>query len=570
MTESHAEDKWRRQFDALRQVSLELVSETDVEKLLATILHHAIDLLAGDDGVFFQYRPDLDCLEWQVSVASDPPFHDLFLHRGEGLAGRAWESGQICQVADYNNWEGRSFPFTVFPNRSIIAAPLAWRDEFLGVLTVGVCRHHTFSADDETALGFFAAQAAVAIHNARIHAQSQRRVRELTVIHETTRSLSQLRLPAALAQEIIRILGTVVEYDYGAVLTIDRQNGMLLPFALSEPGQRPGFTEQDRASLLSRGIRLGHGIPGWVAQHGESVRLGNVHTDPRYPSLRTDIRSALCAPLLVDGRVMGVIDTETTRPDAYSAADQQLLETVAAQIAIAIQNAQLLAREQAAGQESRNLAAYLQTALENERTRISRLIHDNFGQALTALKFDLFWLRRQLSGMQTIDDKIGEMTGLIDRTIVQVRQLSSELRPGLLDDLGLPAALEWLGEDFARRTEIEVQVTCPDDLPDVPAELATALYRICQEALTNVARHSGASRLQIVLSRTRREWLLDICDNGRGIDANVESDAGSLGLIGMRERIFPFGGTIAFVGRPGQGTMVRVRVPLVTAEGSVR
>ncbi|HRJ41184.1 MAG TPA: GAF domain-containing sensor histidine kinase, partial [Caldilineaceae bacterium] len=512
--------------------------------------------------VFFLYRPDLDRLEWRVSVDSRISFRGATLGRGQGLAGRVWESGQVRQVADYNEWEGQAGVFTGRPERSVIGAPLIWREEFLGVLTISVHRHHTFSAQDGELLRFFADQASVAVHSARLHEQSQRRVQDLTVIHETTRSLSYLRTPEDLAQEIIRILERVLGYDYGAVLLVDRPGEILIPFALSEQGKGIDFVEEDKAYVRSRSVRLGQGITGWVAQHGESVRLGDVREDPRYYSVRTDIRSELCVPLLAEGRVIGVINTETTRLNAYSPADQRLLETVAAQIAIAIQNAYLLEREQTASQELRNLAGYLQTALEDERTRISRLIHDNFGQALTALKFDIFWLGRQLVGGAVVQSKIAAMSGLIDSTIEQVRQLSSELRPGMLDDLGLAAALEWLGEDFARRTDIEVRSTVTDPALEMSPDLATALYRISQEALTNVARHAAASQLFIILQKEDEEWLLEIRDNGRGIDPAAERDTHSLGILGMRERIHPFGGEIAFAGSPGMGTTVRIRVPV--------
>ena len=153
-----------QQFDALRQIALELVAETDIERLLTTILRHAIDLLDGDDGAFFQYDPDQDRIEWQVAVNAQFSSSRLFLHRGEGAAGRAWASNQVFQVADHNHWAGRSPPFTVFPDRSIISAPLALREEFLGVLPAGVYRQHTFSTSDDAVREFFASHAAVAIH----------------------------------------------------------------------------------------------------------------------------------------------------------------------------------------------------------------------------------------------------------------------------------------------------------------------------------------------------------------------------------------------------------------------
>lgn len=550
-----------RRFDAARRIAIELISETDLEMLLQMIIRHAIELLAADDGVFFLHRSDVNLLEWRISVNADLSFEGIRLARGEGLAGRAWDRGRILQVTDYNNWEGRSAAFAGRPNRSVIAAPLSWRNDFLGVMTFSVGAPRFFTDSEVELLGFFATQTAVAVHNAKVNEENQRRVRDLTVIHEATRALARLRSPGELALEIIRILEQMVAFEYSAVLLLDPDSNLLLPFALSAQGKDPVFVEEDKRYVFSQGPQVGKGITGWVALHGESVRLDDVRTDPRYFAMRDDIRSELCVPLVSDGQVIGVINTETTRSYAYTPADQRLLETVAGQFAIAIQNSQLLERERHASQELRNLTAYLQTALEEERTHISRLIHDNFGQALTALKFDLFWLRQRLPGMAEVEAKIAGMSALIDQTINGVRRLSSQLRPGILDDLGLTAALEWQAEEFALRTGVDTQVVCDEDHPELARELATLFFRISQEALTNVARHAQATTVRIHLYRTTGEWVLEVQDNGIGMDPAVASASRSLGLLGMRERVHPFDGSLTFISGPGQGTTVRVRVP---------
>lgn len=550
-----------RRFDAALHIALELVSETELEKLLLMIIRHAIDLLEADDGVFLSYRSDLDVLEWWIHVNADTRYKGIRLARGDGLAGKAWDTGSILQVTDYNRWEGRSAVFAGRPNRSIIAVPLNWRNEFLGVMTFSTGSHRVFSDLEAELLGFFAAQTSVVVHNAKVNEENQRRVRELTVIHQATSTLTNLRTPDALSQEVIRILEQTVAYDYGAVLLTDWEHRTFFPFALSEQDKGAGFIEKDKAYLLSRGLSVDRGITGWVATHGQSICLGDVRSDPRYFSMRQDIRSELCVPLLVDGRVIGVINTETSQADAYTAADQLLLETVAAHIAIAIQNAFLLEREQATSLELRHLAARLQTSIEDERTRIARLIHDNLGQALTALKFDLFWLGRKTPETEEIQEKIGQMSKLIDGTIQQVRQLSVELRPGVLDDLGLSAALEWLAEDFSQRTGIETELSAEGSSDEMPANLATALFRISQEALTNVARHAQADHVRIGLKSTNDEWMLVIEDDGLGIDTEAVQSTHALGLLGMQERVLPFHGNLRWSGAPGEGTAVRVWVP---------
>jgi signal transduction histidine kinase len=224
-------------------------------------------------------------------------------------------------------------------------------------------------------------------------------------------------------------------------------------------------------------------------------------------------------------------------------------------------------REALAGSEQRlrNLAARLQEAIEEERTRIAREIHDELGQQLTALKLDLAWiLRRYETGDRSaVDERLTAMANLVDATAETVRRLATGLRPGILDDLGVVPALEWQAREFETRTGICVDLTLPDDDDlDVPAEHATAFFRILQELLTNVTRHAKAKTVRICLEQDEGDLVLEVQDDGRGISAAETASGGSLGLVGMRERVGLLRGRIDFEGTPGAGTKVTTRVPL--------
>jgi two-component system sensor histidine kinase UhpB len=210
-----------------------------------------------------------------------------------------------------------------------------------------------------------------------------------------------------------------------------------------------------------------------------------------------------------------------------------------------------------------SLAGYLQAAQEEERTRIAREIHDEFGQALTALKMDLAWLARQLPGdhQPRLTDKIKAMADLLDATLGTVRRVAAELRPGLLDDLGLVEALQWLAQGFAERTGIECSLHLEEEEVTLGRDLDTAIFRIVQESLINVARHSGATKVRLEMEARPDCWTLTIQDNGRGITDSQLADPNSLGLMGMRERARAWGGDITFQGVPGQGTTVSVVIP---------
>ncbi len=172
-------------------------------------------------------------------------------------------------------------------------------------------------------------------------AQELRPLLELTAVYRASQRLQQLLTPATLAQEIIGVLEEVLAYEYGSVLLIDGETGRLIPFAVSDQGQGPDFVAMDKVVIASHGFRLGKGITGWVAEHGQSVRVGDVLHDARYQAVREGIQSELCVPLRIGDQLLGVVNVETTRANAYTEVDQRVLETVAAQMAVALQNARL-------------------------------------------------------------------------------------------------------------------------------------------------------------------------------------------------------------------------------------
>jgi PAS domain S-box-containing protein len=211
----------------------------------------------------------------------------------------------------------------------------------------------------------------------------------------------------------------------------------------------------------------------------------------------------------------------------------------------------------------RNLAARLEAIREEERTRIAREIHDEVGQALTALKMDLAWLGKKVPprGMP-VKKKLLGMEGVIDATMDALHRILAELRPGVLDDLGLPAAIRWLAEEFERRTEITCTVQMTGGEPGLDSGQATAVFRILQEALTNVARHAQARHVEIRLHVLPTAFELVVTDDGRGITAAELDATGTLGILGMRERALTWHGRVTVHGASGHGTTVRVFMPV--------
>jgi len=214
----------------------------------------------------------------------------------------------------------------------------------------------------------------------------------------------------------------------------------------------------------------------------------------------------------------------------------------------------------------RELTDHLHTVREEERMHIAREIHDELGQLLTVLKMDVAWLNKRLSPEPgPVKEKITDLLLLIDTTVKTVRRIASELRPSLLDDLGLIAAMEWHFEEFQKRSGIEGSSQLPDQEIPLPDSLKIGLFRIFQESLTNVARHSGAKNVAVELLKNENRLILTIRDDGIGFDTG-ESKRKTLGLVGMRERAEVMGGEYCIEGEPGRGTTVRVSVPLLVQE----
>jgi PAS domain S-box-containing protein len=221
--------------------------------------------------------------------------------------------------------------------------------------------------------------------------------------------------------------------------------------------------------------------------------------------------------------------------------------------------------------ELRALALRLQAIREEERTRIAREIHDELGQALTALKLDLAWMgggSNRPRGSRTsgpIGGVDASITARIDETMQIVRRIASELRPSVLDQLGLEAAIECLVEETTERTGIAITLHA-QEFPRLPDDLASHAYRIIQEALTNVTRHSKATRVDVAVRRAGGALILGVSDNGVGFAPDTLSGLRSLGLVGMRERALACGGVLMVQGKPGEGTSIVVTIPLKTEQ----
>jgi PAS domain S-box-containing protein len=218
-------------------------------------------------------------------------------------------------------------------------------------------------------------------------------------------------------------------------------------------------------------------------------------------------------------------------------------------------------------QQLRALAGRLHSVREAERSQVAREIHDVLGQELTSLKMDAAFLLRRIEHPDPLEReplaaRLQDMIAQLDATLLTVRRIATELRPGVLDDLGLIAALLWQAKEFQARAGVVVELCCNTDEVPIDSAGATAVFRIFQELLTNIARHACARRVRVTVIASDGELTLEVSDDGRGISEHDVSNSRSLGLIGIRERALMFGGDFTITGEPGVGTRARLTLPL--------
>ncbi len=271
--------------------------------------------------------------------------------------------------------------------------------------------------------------------------------------------------------------------------------------------------------------------------------------------------SSVTVPIRGWGRPFGVLMACENQQRAFDTDDVNFLEGVANILAHALERRQAEEALAASQERLRNLAARLHAVREEERTVIAREIHDQLGQALTGLKMDLSWLMRRLPEDEPVRERAESMQALLDSTVDSVRTISTQLRPPILDDLGLEAAVEWQTTEFCRQSGINCQLELRIGDRFVQNEHATAAFRILQEALVNVARHSEADNVTVEIRFVGDTLLLAVSDDGCGIGDATLSSSDSIGLIGMRERAAALGGEVSICRLPAGGTHVKLELP---------
>jgi len=289
----------------------------------------------------------------------------------------------------------------------------------------------------------------------------------------------------------------------------------------------------------------------------------------RRACLEQGFASLAVVPIRYRDKVLGAIHLADRKGQSFNSYTMEFLESISPLIGEALYRFFIEESLVASREHLRNLSAHLQAAREEERIRVAREIHDELGQSLTAASLELSLIKgkEQLSGPAA--GHIKSATELIDTAVQDIQRICSELRPRLLDHLGLKAAVEWQAAHFSRRTGINCNLKLgkgPNKLPDT---VSTALFRIFQEALTNISRHSGATEITVYMMTEDNNLVLRVTDNGKGVTKQQLSGEKSFGILGIRERAHELGGSVSFSGRPTKGTTITVKIPLNTGGSNV-
>lgn len=529
-------------------------AETSFDRLLQTLAEKAAEVTGARYAAIGIVDPGGVRLERFIAHGVDEDTRAAIgtLPRGHGVLGALLREARPIRLANLAD-DPRSVGFP--PNhpamRTFLGVPVLLRGTVYGNLYMAEKAEGEFTQEDEELATLIAAQAGVAVENNRLYESSRRWARQLESLQETGDALARELDVQALLDLITTRLRDLLNARV-VVIALVEEDGIEIRSAAGEGVD---------ALLGLRGDTHGSKM-GLVAGRRRSERVDLMADDPEVDAAlaaKVRARAALFVPLVAADRALGVlaaVDKQRQDP-RFTQEDVQLAELFATRAAIALELSERVHRES---------LRRVVDAQESERGRIARELHDQTGQALTSILFGVRQLRaaRDVADAHRAADTI---TGLVSDALEDIRRLSLELRPQILDDFGLVPALERLTDSFAERAGIEVDLcSLLDEEARLTSEQETALYRAAQEALTNIAKHARAGSVQVQLRRDADCVELTVSDDGRGFSETDTQSEASFGLVGMRERLALVRGSLQLDTAPGAGTTVHVRVPVASTD----
>jgi signal transduction histidine kinase len=540
------ENRWRRLIDT----GIAVTSELSLDALLQRIVDSAAQLTGAKYAALGVIDPSGRALERFLTTGIDEETRERIgdTPRGRGILGVLINDAQTLRLHNLTaDPRAVGFPPHHPPMRTFLGVPILLRGVAYGNLYLTEKEGgEDFTSEDEELVTVLAAQAAVAIENARLYESATRWLAQLESLTEIGNALAGEIELGSLLELICTRLAELIDAEL-VVTAIPVGGGDLRIEAAAGPA-----AEDMVGTMLSRhGSKSGRVLERRRSERVDST-LEDVEVDQEV-ARRMGLRSGLFVPMIVADRPIGVIAAHNKlRPDPrFTDEDLRLTETFAARAAVAVDLADRVARD---------ALRRVVEGQELERRRLARELHDETGQALTSILLGLKHVEEAESEAEARKAATGLREQIVE-TLQSVRRLAVELRPSALDDFGLAPALERLAEAFHEQSGIEVDIQANLDAVRLPEEVETALYRIVQEALTNVAKHAEATRVSVVVTRRGNAVTAVIEDDGQGFGAGGGSGDG-LGLVGMKERVGLLGGRLAIESTEGAGTTVVAEVPV--------
>ena len=535
---------------ALFEAGLALSSELSLDAVLRRLVEAAAELTEARYAALGVVEPGGARLERFVAHGVGPEVEAEIGHRpeGRGILGVLVREARPLRLHDLTE-DPRAFGFPPGhpPMRTFLGVPVLLRGVAYGNLYLTEkAGGRDFTEEDEELVTLLATQAAIAIENVRLYEAVTQWSQRLEALNEVGNALATETDLGALLDLVARRLRELLDARLVLVLLPEGRDLLRIAAAAGVDAEGLVGTKLDRHGSKS----------GRVLAARRSERVDAVLDDPEVDQVTTrrfGARTGLWVPLLVRGREIGVLaahDKLSAESRRFGDDDLRLAETYASRAAVAVDLSERVARD-----SLRRVVA----AQELERRRLARELHDETGQALTSILLGLRSLEEFVDGEEE-REAVRSIRQLAVDTLQDVRRLAVELRPKALDDFGLVAAVERLTETFREQTGIAVDFVAGLGEEQVPGEAATALYRIVQEALTNVVKHAHARGVSILLTRKNDRVALVIEDDGRGFDPDRPAEG--FGLQGMRERVELLGGTLLVETAEGAGTTLAVEVPL--------
>src|SRR6266545_577475 len=557
MEQGHAPVREQR-LQRLIEVGRALVAELDLEAVLERVLDAAQELTGAKYAALGVLDENRSQLERFLTRGIDEETHKAIgeLPRGRGVLGVLITDPQPLRLTDVGEHpRSYGFPLGHPPMRGFLGVPILVRGQAFGNIYLTEKQSGDFDEDDENALVTLADWAAIAIGNARAYAEVEERRTELERAVGTLESTTEIGRALAGETDLDRILELVVKR--GRALT-DARAALVLLVSGNDLAVASTAGELDQL-LVGQRIPIDGSVAGQVLAAGKPERLADAPGTLRFGlAEETKAKTGLFVPLVFRGRALGVLAAFDRLRDGpeFSGWDTQVLSGFAASAAAAVATAQ-----GASAQALRRSIA----ATERERARWARDLHDETLQSLAALKLILGSARRARDTAER-ESALEQAAEQIDLAVRELRSLITDLRPAVLDEYGLEPALEALVDRMQQLTGVSIALRIELDpkLGRLAQQVEDTLYRVVQEALSNAAKHSGATRAEVSVRVTDGSVEVSVRDEGAGF--RPEQETTGFGLLGMRERVALVDGTMTVESEPGAGTLIRVSLPATRAE----